>query len=135
MTPEQERIIAGLVRPLTFQQSAYRASDEFAHGAGTMYALSQDHDGVIAAMIEGSFTTKAAFDGMEQARAWANSKERARIAAALDVDKIVALVGALRGLIDRYDEVVTTPDCSCGQDDHDVQVARAALAAFRGDPT
>lgn len=37
---------------------------------------------------------------------------------------------ALRNLIARYDEVVTTPDCSCGQDDHDVQVARTALAAL-----
>lgn len=43
------------------------------------------------------------------------------------LERIAALEGALRGLIARYDEVVTTPDCSCSQDDHDVQVARVVL--------
>lgn len=45
--------------------------------------------------------------------------------------EVDALVRAMQSLIDRYDEVVTTPDCSCGQDDHDVQVARAALTTYR----
>ena len=40
------------------------------------------------------------------------------------------LAEAMHNLIDRYDEVVTTPDCSCSQDDYDVQVSRTALAAY-----
>lgn len=39
---------------------------------------------------------------------------------------------ALANLIARYDEVVTTPDCSCGQDDYDVMKARSALSKARG---
>jgi hypothetical protein len=42
--------------------------------------------------------------------------------------RIAELEAAMRNLIDRYDEVVTTPDCSCSRDDHDVMMARAALA-------
>ena len=42
------------------------------------------------------------------------------------------LYAALANLIARYDEVVTTPDCSCGQDDHDVMKARSALSKARG---
>lgn len=41
--------------------------------------------------------------------------------------EVARLREALRNLIDRYDEVVTTPDCSCSQDDHDVMMARRAL--------
>lgn len=42
------------------------------------------------------------------------------------------MADALANLIARYDEVVTTPDCSCGQDDHDVMKARSALSKARG---
>ena len=40
---------------------------------------------------------------------------------------------ALKNLIDRYVEVVTTPDCSCSPDDYEVQKAHAALAKARGE--
>ena len=39
---------------------------------------------------------------------------------------------ALKNLIARYVEVVTTPDCSCSPDDYDVAKARAVLAKARG---
>lgn len=41
--------------------------------------------------------------------------------------EVARLREALVNLIDRYDEVVTTPDCSCSQDDHDVMMARRAV--------
>lgn len=93
MTPEQ--IVAAIMRPLDFKWSTHNPTDKIAHGLASMYALGQDHDGVIAAAHTGSGTVKFWCDDMEQAEAWANEKERDRIAAALDVEKIAALVEAL----------------------------------------
>lgn len=52
------------------------------------------------------------------------------LAAALRLPEVAAMRAAIGGLIERYEEVVTTPDRSCGSDDHDVVVARTALAAL-----
>lgn len=73
------------MKPLEFRQSLHRAHDQIAHGIGVMYALAQDHEGVIASMNEGSFQLKSYHDNMEQAVEWANDKESARILAALQV--------------------------------------------------
>ena len=70
--------------------------------------------------------TVAARAGMEDPNGRSDANAHL-IAAAPD------LAEALKNLIARYDEVVTTPDCSCGQDDHDVTMARAALAKARGE--
>lgn len=58
----------------------------------------------------------------------------ALLAAALKLPEVAAMVEALTALIERYDEVVTTPDCSCSQDDHAVMNARRARAALEVKP-
>ena len=92
--------------------------------------LNRDED--FRRIAHGDFTPsvhKRAADRIGQIEA-----EAITLRAALDraeADKAAA-VDALKRLIDRYDEVVTTPDCSCSQDDHDVQVARKVVAALDG---
>ena len=58
----------------------------------------------------------------------------ALLAHAMRLPEVAAMVEALTALIERYDEVVTTPDCSCSQDDHAVMNARRARAALEVKP-
>lgn len=137
-------ILAGLVKPPIWDEGnrygdacAWQAETEkgrFCYGvdlAGLFYMQTpeREHDG---------FPTLAA------AKAAAEADHRARIAAALDVDKIVALVDALAdaaGALDSAGEelsdfanILSRDPWQANQAYESAVQARAALAAFRGAP-
>jgi hypothetical protein len=134
MTPAEQKIIAGLVRPLMWETTPavpdyWRARVEGV-GAYEIYMLGDeqfalDRMDVRGGVIVGRFPTLAA------AQASAEADYRARIAAALDLDKLTALVEAGSYMLNHAE----WREQNDGVFWEASNLMRAALSAFQGEPT
>jgi hypothetical protein len=86
---------------------------------------SDDHGHQFCAMQRRAEAAEAALAATCQREAASIVRWEAKLAASEAREE--RLREALTGLVDRYEEVVTTPDCSCGIDDYDLTKARATL--------